>query len=54
MRKLTEAQAWEIYQLAWLSDLSQKEIAEMYGVQQPAVSAIKHGVTWGFQPWLVP
>jgi DNA-directed RNA polymerase specialized sigma subunit len=52
---LTPEQAWEVYQLAWHTELPHAEIAAMYGVQQAAVSAIKHGHTWGFQPvWQPP
>ena len=47
--KLTEAQAWEIYQLAWYSGLPQREIGAMYDVTATVVSAIKNGYSWGFE-----
>jgi len=50
MHRLTEDQAWEIYQLAWYSGLPQAEIGAMYGIVQGQVSSIKHGYTWGFEP----
>lgn len=47
--KLTAAQAWEIYQLAWYSGLLQREIGEMYDVSATVVSSIKNGYAWGFE-----
>ena len=44
--KLTDEKALEIYALAHNSDLSQKEIADMFGVKQSAVSSIKRGDSW--------
>lgn len=53
MRKLTEDQAWEIYQLAWYTELPHAEIAASYGIKPAAVSNIKHGYSWGFEPdWI--
>lgn len=46
---LTRAQAWEIYQLAWYSDLPQREIGAMYDVTQSVVSSIKNGYSWNFE-----
>lgn len=47
--KLTEAQAWEVYQLAWYSGLPQREIGAMYDVSTSVVSSIKNGYAWGFE-----
>ena len=43
---LTAEQALEIYALAWAGDLTQREIAERFGVLQVLVSCIKHGRNW--------
>lgn len=45
--KLTDEQVLEIYTLAHEGKLIQKEIAEIFGVKQSAVSSIKRGVSWG-------
>jgi predicted XRE-type DNA-binding protein len=51
--RLTEDQAWEIYQIAWHTDLSQAEIGDMYGIRRGRVSNIKHGYVWNFEePWI--
>lgn len=44
--KITEQQALEIYTLSVKGEISQKEIAELYDVNQSTVSSIKRGATW--------
>jgi len=41
--KLSDAQAWEIFQLSWYGEVEQKWICERYGITQSVVSNIKHG-----------
>lgn len=44
--KINKQQAAEIFQLAWFSPMSQREIGEAYGLSQTNVSVIKHGLAW--------
>jgi len=44
--KLSEKQVNEIYELAHGKKLFQREIAEIYNIEQTTVSAIKRGALW--------
>ena len=44
--KLTEAEALEIYKLAHSGELSDRAIAERYGIATSQVSSIRQGITW--------
>ena len=44
--KLTDAQVLEIYDLAWHSSFSYREIASQFGVTPAHVSNLKHGSRW--------
>ena len=46
LAKLTDEQVLEAYDLAWHSDLTQREIGKQFGVSQRSVSDIKHGRRW--------
>jgi hypothetical protein len=44
--KLIESEVLEIYDLAWNSDLTNKQIGEIFNVSMDCVRCIKVGVTW--------
>jgi len=44
--KLTDEQAIEVYRLAHEGNIKQKELAEMFGINQTTVSSIKRGDSW--------
>lgn len=44
--KITDAEAVEIYKLAWTTKLKHKEIADRYGISRSAVCMIKHKRQW--------